>query len=543
MEGFVMLSQDKSFRSEVCRLGAAGKFRLPSFAILAILLCVLGFSTPESLSQLAKGKGRFVGNALSSNMLIYADFGTYWDQVTPGNAGKWGSVEGTMGVYDWTWLDAFYNYALTNSFPFKEHCFIWGSQQPGWIAGLDSAQQRAKVEQWIDTLGARYPSMSMVDVVNEPFHPPPSYMHALGDTGKTGWDWIVTAFTWARQYCMHGTKLLINEYNVLQDNAVTTRYLALIDTLRVRGLIDAIGVQGHYFEFKSYAGAPSSYTYPVATLKFNLDRLAATGLPVYITEFDINEASDSIQLANYKIYFPLFWETPGVKGITLWGYRQGDMWKENAYLIRTNGSERPAMAWLRKYIASPLPPAIVSPVGTSGGARNPILIWHASAFAKSYRTQVSTTSGFSTIVSDTTVSDTTFQLEPLAANTRYYWRVAAANDSGMSSYSNGVAFVTGDQIVGVEPMNETPAAFALQQNFPNPFNPSTRITYDLPGSMHVKLSVYDVLGREVATLVNEQQSAGHYSVTFNAGQLPSGAYVYRIRAGTFETSRKLAIVK
>lgn len=538
-----MLSQESTFRSEVHLQGAAGIYRLPSFVMLAILLCVLGFSPPQSLSQLAKGKGRFVGNALSSGIPIHTSFTTYWNQVTPGNAGKWGSVEGSMGSYDWTSLDAFYNHALNNSFPFKDHCLIWGNQQPGWIDGLDSAQQRAKVEQWIDTVGTRYVSMSMVDVVNEPFHAPPSYMHALGDSGKTGWDWIVTAFTLARQYCAHGTKLLINEYNLLQDNAVTTRYLALVDTLRVRGLIDAIGVQGHYFEFKSCAGAPSSYTYPVATLKSNLDRLVATGLPVYITEFDINEASDSIQLVNYKTYFPLFWDNPGVKGITLWGYVQGDMWQQNAYLIRTNGSERPALQWLRKCIASPLPPALASPVGTAGEPRNPRLVWHTSASALSYRVQVATTSGFTATVVDTTVTDTLRQLSLLNANATYYWRVAALNDSGPGSYSSVGVFRTGDQITGVEERAEVPDEFGLFQNFPNPFNPTTVVSYQLPVAGTVKLAVYDLLGREVAMLVNEHQRAGHYSAAFDATGLPSGAYFYRLSAGNFTAVKKLVILK
>ncbi len=541
MEGFAMLSRDSMFRSEIPLRGAAGNLRLPSFAMLVILLCMLGFSPPQSLSQLAKG--RFVGNALSSGIPSYSNFTTYWNQVTPGNAGKWGSVEGSQGSYDWTWLDAIYNYALTNSFPFKDHCLIWGNQQPGWIAGLDSAQQRAKVEQWIDTVGARYGSMSMVDVVNEPFHAPPSYMHALGDSGKTGWDWVVTAFTWARQYCMRGTKLLINEYNVLQDNAVTARYLALVDTLRVRGLIDAIGVQGHYFEFKSYVGAPNSYTYSVTTLKYNLDRLVATGLPVYISEFDINEATDSIQLASYKTYFPLFWETPGVKGITFWGYVQGDMWQGNAYLIRSNGTERPALQWLRRYIASPLPPVLVSPGGTTGEPRNPLLVWRPSATALSYHLQVAPNGRFTSPVVDTTVTDSLAHMNPLSANTTFYWRVTASNDSGTSSYSSVATFVTGDQILAVEEAGELPGELRLLQNYPNPFNPSTTICYDVPNSAQVKLSVYDVLGREVATLVNEHQRAGQYSVTFNARNLPSGAYLYRMGAGNVVAVRKLAVVK
>lgn len=523
-----MLKERDAVRSKRGRQGIA----------LGVFLVVLLLLPSQSLSQLAKGKSRFIGNALSSGIPIYSNFSTYWNQVTPGNAGKWGSVEGVMNSYNWTWLDAFYSYAAGNSFLFKDHCLIWGAQQPNWITGLDSAQQRAKVEQWIDTVGARYESMAMVDVVNEPFHQPPSYMHALGDSGKTGWDWVVTAFTMARQHTVRGTKLLLNEYNILQDNTVTTRYLALIDTLRVRGLIDGIGVQGHYFEFKG-----SGYTYDINTLKYNLGRLVATGLPVYISEFDINESNDSTQLADYKTYFPLFWENPGVKGITLWGYVQGDMWKTDAYLIRYDGSERPALQWLRKFVASPLPPTLVSPVSTINEPRNPRLVWRSSASALSYRAQVSTLPSFSPIIVDTTLADTTVQLAPLSAFTSYYWRVTASNDSGSSSYSAWATLRTGDQVVAVEESRNVPTEFALEQNFPNPFNPTTVVRFQLPAVSHVRLVVSDLLGREVAILMNEMKAPGNHSVRFDATGLSSGVYFSRLTAGQHVGTIKMVLAK
>ena len=395
-----------------------------AFAVLILVLMALPSTAP---AQIAAGKGRFIGNAL--DIAVRPDYKVYWNQVTPGNAGKWGSVEGVKDSYTWGQLDTYYNYALDNGFPFKDHTLVWGNQQPQWITSLDSAAQRAQVEEWIKLVGERYPSMSMIDVVNEPFHAVPSYAPALGGTGKTGWDWIVQAFAWARQYCMRGVKLILNEYNVLHDNTVTTNYLRLIDTLRVRNLIDAIGIQGHYFEFRATAAA-GGYVYNVATIKANLDRLVATGLPVYISEFDINEPVDSIQLANYKTYFPIFWDTRGVKGITLWGYVEGDMWQVNGYLIRANGTERPAMQWLRKYVAAPLSPTLISPLTGTGLPVNPIMTWNSSLTAKSYKLQISTNTGFSTFALDTTVTDTLVRVRQLIASTRHYWRVAAVNDSG-----------------------------------------------------------------------------------------------------------------
>ncbi|MBN1559478.1 T9SS type A sorting domain-containing protein [candidate division KSB1 bacterium] len=86
-------------------------------------------------------------------------------------------------------------------------------------------------------------------------------------------------------------------------------------------------------------------------------------------------------------------------------------------------------------------------------------------------------------------------------------------------------------------------SYKLYQNYPNPFNPSTCIDYQLPANEFVTLKVLDVLGKEVETLVNEQQNAGHYSVQFNASTLPSGVYFYRIEAGTYHDTKKLLLFK
>ena len=94
---------------------------------------------------------------------------------------------------------------------------------------------------------------------------------------------------------------------------------------------------------------------------------------------------------------------------------------------------------------------------------------------------------------------------------------------------------------------ELPQTFSLQQNYPNPFNPTTIISYSLPTSVYVTLKVYDVLGKEVATLVNGTQDAGIKSVNFNtasiSGGLPSGMYIYKLNAGTYSAVKKLLLMK
>ena len=88
-----------------------------------------------------------------------------------------------------------------------------------------------------------------------------------------------------------------------------------------------------------------------------------------------------------------------------------------------------------------------------------------------------------------------------------------------------------------------PTHFSLEQNYPNPFNPSTTIEYSIPESGNVKLNVYNSLGEEVETLVNEEKPAGNYEVNFNASELASGIYFYQLRSGAFNQTKKMILIK
>ncbi|TFH52863.1 MAG: T9SS type A sorting domain-containing protein [Candidatus Zixiibacteriota bacterium] len=83
----------------------------------------------------------------------------------------------------------------------------------------------------------------------------------------------------------------------------------------------------------------------------------------------------------------------------------------------------------------------------------------------------------------------------------------------------------------------------MHTNFPNPFNPSTTIGYDLKEAADVRLTVFDLLGRQVATLVNAHQNAGRYSVNFEAGAMPSGVYFYRLETLEFSDMKKMMLLK
>lgn len=302
-------------------------------------------------APIAEGLSKFLGCEWAYNQA--SGFANYWNQITPENAGKWGSVEATRDVMNWTVLDSTFKVAKKYHIPFKLHTLIWGAQQPSWIDALDTANQRMEIEEWYAALAARYDTIDYIDVVNEPLHNAPNgmipwgsttpnvnYAKALGGAGTTGWDWIIKSFQMARKY-FPKSKLIMNDYSIINSSTSTSQYLTIINLLKSRNLIDGIGEQAHAF---------TTYGTPASTLKSNLDALAATGIPIYITEMDIDGSTDLIQYQEYKRVFPIFWDHPGIKGITLWGFRPG-LWRntEGAYLINSAGAERPALKWMRAY--------------------------------------------------------------------------------------------------------------------------------------------------------------------------------------------------
>jgi len=122
----------------------------------------------------------------------------------------------------------------------------------------------------------------------------------------------------------------------------------------------------------------------------------------------------------------------------------------------------------------------------------------------------------------------------------YYYRVKYRDHNlKWSGWSNSTSFNSVSEITD----RTMPTVYALEQNYPNPFNPVTKITYQLPKAGFVSLKIYDVLGNEVAALVNEEQSAGIYQSVFDGTLLSSGVYFYRIQAGTFVQTKKLILMK
>lgn len=135
------------------------------------------------------------------------------------------------------------------------------------------------------------------------------------------------------------------------------------------------------------------------------------------------------------------------------------------------------------------------------------------------------------------VSNYSFQM-PI----RVFFKPNSTTEIWVTSFGNGMKMgALGPN--GVFEDKVLPIKFELNQNFPNPFNPSTTIIYQLPTSCHIKLNIYDLLGREIATLVNEEKPAGRYQAIFNGSNFSSGIYFYRIQAGIFVGMKKFVLLK
>ena len=117
----------------------------------AIVILVMVLFPSKSYPQLSNDTTKFLGNIISGKS-VPSKFDTYWNRVTPENAGKWGSVASSQDTNQWNWstLDYIYNYAVSKGYPFKFHNLVWGNQQPSWITNLDPAEQRPALK-WLGT--------------------------------------------------------------------------------------------------------------------------------------------------------------------------------------------------------------------------------------------------------------------------------------------------------------------------------------------------------------------------------------------------------
>ena len=202
------------------------------------------------------------------------------------------------------------------------------------------------------------------------------------------------------------------------------------------------------------------------------------------------------------------------------------------------------------YKATTTAPTLLYPDDNSTiNTLTPLFDWDSLVTAINYQISLGTDSAFNNIVLTETINQSHFQIASglLTTNTDYYWKVRTVNDGGVGPWSEVFTFDV--NLSDVEDEKQLPSEFRLLQNYPNPFNPNTVISYQLPVGSNVTLKVYDILGNEVATLVNDYKSAGEYEIEFNAVStshdlsLTSGIYFYQLKGGSIVQTKKMVFIK
>jgi hypothetical protein len=178
-------------------------------------------------------------------------------------------------------------------------------------------------------------------------------------------------------------------------------------------------------------------------------------------------------------------------------------------------------------------------------ALDPAFFWLPARGASAYQLQIASNSLFDSnalIYDFASLADTSYKIAQLEINKFYFWRVRAKNAYGESNWALTWRFKT-IETTGVDGKPVVPATLALYQNYPNPFNPVTTILFELPKPGMAQLVVYDGLGQEVATLLNEVRPAGRQEVSFYSYDFPSGIYYYRLKFEGQVLTRRMTILK
>lgn len=196
-------------------------------------------------------------------------------------------------------------------------------------------------------------------------------------------------------------------------------------------------------------------------------------------------------------------------------------------------------------LGAPAAPRLVAPA--DGAVDVPVTVtleWGEVAGAETYDVQLATTEDFSEIIVDETdVDSTSLVVSDLEGGTTYFWRARAVNRAGASAYAGPFRFTVATA-VPVEEEADVPERFELRPNYPNPFNPATVIPFSVPQTTRIRLTVHDLMGRELFVLVDNARFApGNHSVRFDATDLSSGTYIYRLEAGKATIARKMLLIK
>jgi GH35 family endo-1,4-beta-xylanase len=332
------------------------------------------------------------------------------------------------------------------------------------------------------------------DVINEMVHC--TDLRDVFGTEDIYTDWL----NWAYEADPNAI-LYLNEYSIINgggnDINSQTRFKEIIQLVLDQGApLKGIGIQGHM---------GSSLTPPAKIIEI-LDDFGQYGLDMSVTEYDAKDLRGQIQADYMRDMLIACFSQPQMRNFLMWGFWDGSHWHEDAPIFDDDWSLKPSgeafIEWVfEKWWTNE------SGLTTRDGQ------FHASAFygeydiAAEFDGQKTTSTIFFSKDSDELV----LQLD------------------------------TAETSVGSN--TSIPTEFELAGNYPNPFNPSTTVRYALPRHSHVEISVFDVQGRLISTLVDETQEIGWHTVEFDGSEIASGTYLVRMTAGDFDATRKMLFVK
>ncbi len=295
--------------------------------------------------------------------------------------------------------------------------------------------------------------------------------------------------------------LYINDYGIISGAGLNLStqdlYKAVIEgILAAGGSIDGIGIQGHV---QAPLAAPE-------TVYAILDEFAALVPNLSITEYDAQDVPEDLAADYIRDLLTIVFSHPAAESFLVWGFWDGSHWLNDAPLFRQDWSLKPSGQAFLDLVFDEWWTDVQSQTDAEGSFATRGFL---GEYAVTTRVGQATSTSAITLTRDGATVELTLDLT--ATNT--------------------------------ENATTLPDAYALSQNYPNPFNPSTQIRFALPQAGPVRLTVFDVLGREVAVLVDSTLPAGTHEATFDAAQLPSGVYLYQLETGDQRLTRTMLLMK
>ncbi|TDC99976.1 beta-1 4-xylanase [Nonomuraea deserti] len=302
--------------------------------LLTFLLPVTTAEASAPLRTHAQSRGKFIGAALAtsplSNETAYRNIAaTEFNQITAENVMKWDTTEPNPGQFNFSGADAIVNFATQNNQQVHGHTLVWHNQTPGWVQSLGAGAMREAMENHIAEVVGRYadnPAVVSWDVVNEIFDDNGGWRSSFW-YNTLGQSFVADAFRAARE-ADPDARLCINDYNVEGVNAKSTAMYNLVRSLRQQGVpVDCVGFQGHL---------AIQYGFP-NDLQQNMERFAALGVQVRITELDIrmqmprDSSKDATQATYYRNAVNACLAVTACAGVTIWGFTDKHSWVPDTF--------------------------------------------------------------------------------------------------------------------------------------------------------------------------------------------------------------------